>query len=183
MQEYEQSYRCYLHQNPHLVSFLTQRCGNVYDYDIENTRGASAVRKTVRNHYQDVVVRQIVAEFVSDEAWRQVIDTGEEESELIDLSTGESHVVPRAKGFRGGYLLQIRGPRSPGFFLSPAVVPVHDASLCVPNSSEGHPWYFSEGCGALSVEAFWQSSKVIEVRYDKYLELRDRRDSVFAQLP
>ena len=54
--------------------------------------------------------------------------------------------------------------------LNPAVVPVHDPALItsLPNRDE---WYHVEGCGHLSVEAFWQMSKVIEVRYDRLLAL------------
>ena len=80
-----------------------------------------------------------------------------------------THTVPRARGFGGRYLLQIREPDSPGFMLSPAVVPVHDPALIssLPSRIE---WYHSEGSGHLSVEAFWQSSKVVEVRYDRFLE-------------
>jgi hypothetical protein len=54
------------------------------------------------------------------------------------------------------------------------VVPVYDPALIttLPGVSD---WYFNEGCGHLSVEAFWQMSKVIEVRYDKFLELKERR--------
>jgi hypothetical protein len=86
------------------------------------------------------------------------------------------HRVPRARGFRGGGLLQIREPDSPGYALSPAVVPVHDPSLitALPGRLE---WYHAEGCGHLSVEAFWQASKVVEVRYDRFLALGDRRAS------
>ena len=52
--------------------------------------------------------------------------------------------------------------------LSPAVVPVHDPTLIttLPNRLE---WYHREGIGHLSVEAFWQMSKVVEVRYDRFL--------------
>ena len=73
-------------------------------------------------------------------------------------------------GFRGRLLLQIREPGSPGYLLNPAVVPVHDPALIttIPDRIE---WYHREGCGHLSVEAFWQTSKVIEVRYDRFLAL------------
>ena len=36
-------------------------------------------------------------------------------------------------------------------------------------------WFLEEGCSHLSVEAFWQMSKVIEVRYDRFLALGDHR--------
>jgi hypothetical protein len=87
----------------------------------------------------------------------------------LDLGTG-SFIVPRAYGFRGDHLLQIRAPESPGYALSPAVVPVHDPALItsLPGRTE---WYHLEGCGHLSVEAFWQMSKVVEVRYDRFLAL------------
>ena len=60
---------------------------------------------------------------------------------------------------------------SPGYVLNPAVVPVHDPALIttLPGRDE---WYHLEGCAHLSVEAFWQMSKVIEVRYDRFLAAR-----------
>jgi hypothetical protein len=94
---------------------------------------------------------------------------------LTDLTDGQVHHLPRAYGFRGDYLLQIRDPLSPGFCLNPAVVPVHDPTLItsLPHHVE---WYHREGCGHLSVEAFWQMSKVIEVRYDRFLALGEGRE-------
>ena len=89
--------------------------------------------------------------------------------------------MPRARGFRGYTLLQIREPTSPGYVLNPAVVPVHDPALItsVPGRTE---WYHAEGCGHLSVEAFWQTSKVVEVRYDRFLALGDARPEPLAGL-
>ena len=87
----------------------------------------------------------------------------------MDLGTGPARArAARRRDARDG-LLQIREPDSPGFMLSPAVVPVHDPALIttLPNRIE---WYHLEGCGHLSVEAFWQMSKVVEVRYDRFLE-------------
>src|SRR4029079_13962938 len=83
--------------------------------------------------------------------------------------------VRRASGFGGSGLLQIREPDSPGFMLSPAVVPVHDPDLIttLPGRQE---WYHLEGCGHLSVEAFWQMSKVVEVRYDRFVASGPVRD-------
>ena len=78
------------------------------------------------------------------------------------------------RGFRGTRLLQIRDPLSPGYVLNPAVVPVHDPALITTLPSRDE-WYHVEGCGHLSVEAFWQMSKVIEVRYDRWLALGDGR--------
>jgi hypothetical protein len=43
-------------------------------------------------------------------------------------------------------------------------------------------WYHSEGSAHLSVEAFWQMSKVIEVRYDRFLELGPTRAMPLADL-
>jgi hypothetical protein len=70
---------------------------------------------------------------------------------------------------------------TPGYALSPAVVPVHDPALLatVPGRLE---WYHAEGCGHLSVEAFWQSSKVVEVRYDRFLALGEGRAAPLAGL-
>jgi hypothetical protein len=65
--------------------------------------------------------------------------------------------------------------------LSPAVVPVPDPALIstLPARTE---WYHAEGCGHLSVEAFWQMSKVVEVRLDRFLELGDARADPLAGL-
>jgi len=173
--EYEESYRRYLRDRPALVRFLVTVCGNVYDFEVANVHDAGYDQPTTAmNHYQDIAVRRVVSELVDDPAWPDVSDTAAETVTLTDLGTGEAHEVPRARGFRGRHLLQIREPTSPGFVLSPAVVPAHDPALitALPARSE---WYHAEGCGHLSVEAFWQMSKVVEVRLDRFLELGDAR--------
>jgi len=173
--EYEASYRRYLRDRPALVRFLVTTCGNVYDYAVENVLDDDYRQPHApMNHYQDISVRRVIAELIDDDDWPEVADTPTEQVTLVDLGSGERRVVPRARGFRGDHLLQIREPDSPGYMLSPAVVPAHDPSLltAVPERVE---WYHTEGCGHLSVEAFWQMSKVVEVRYDRFLELGDRR--------
>jgi hypothetical protein len=180
--EYEASYRRYLRDRPALVRFLVTVCGNVYDFEVANVADDSYEQPhTAMNHYQDISVRRVIAELVDDAAWPDVTGTPEETVELVDLGTGEAHAVPRARGFRGRHLLQIREPDSPGYALSPAVVPVHDPSLIttIPMRTE---WYHAEGVGHLSVEAFWQMSKVIEVRYDRFLELGPDRAEPLAGL-
>lgn len=175
IREYEQGYRVYLHSHPEIVEFLTSHCGNVYDDNITNVHDESYHQPYTRlNHYQDISVRRVIAELVADPTWPNVTETEQENVDLTDLNDGSVHNLPRARGFRGGYLLQIREPDSPGFFLNPAVVPVHDPNLIItlPNANE---WYFNEGCAHLSIEAFWQMSKVIEVRYDKFLETGSKR--------
>ncbi len=175
LREYEESYRVYLRSHPEMVDFLTTWCGNVYDDNRTNVYDASYEQPHTRqNHYQDISVRRVIAELVDDPAWPAVVATPEEDAELIDLDDGSVHRLPRARGMRGAYLLQIRTPTSSGFFLNPAVVPVHDPSLIT-----AHPhmddWYLHEGCQHLSVEAFWQQSKVVEVRYDRFLALGEGR--------
>ncbi len=49
-------------------------------------------------------------------------------------------------------------------------MPVHDP-LLITTLPTRQDWYHAEGCAHLSVEAFWQMSKVIEVRYDRFLAL------------
>jgi hypothetical protein len=171
IREYEQSYRVYLHQRPELVRFLVTNCGNVYDDNPTNVHDHDYEQPHTRlNHYQDISVRRVIAELVDDPTWPFVTATPAEEIELIDLNDGQIHRAPRASGFSGQYLMQIREPDTPGFFLNPAVVPVHDSTLisALPGMRD---WYLHEGCAHLSVESFWQMSKVIEVRYDKYLDL------------
>ena len=178
--EYEQAYRRYLRDRPALVRFLVETCGNVYDDRVENVfdRGYHQPH-TVANHYQDISVRNVISELVDDPGWPWITDTPAGEVELVDLGTGERRRVPRARGFRGGMLLQIREPTSPGYVLNPAVVPVHDPALitAIPDRTE---WYHAEGCGHLSVEAFWQTSKVVEVRYDRFLALGEGRPAPLA---
>jgi hypothetical protein len=167
--EYEASYRAFLRANRPLVAFLAAHCGNVYDNAVENVFDDDYLQPhTVSNHYQDISVRRVIAELVGDPEWPEVIATEPGDADLLDLGTGRREHVPRASGMRGDGLLQIREPDSPGFVLSPAVVPVHDPALIttLPGRQE---WYHLEGCGHLSVEAFWQMSKVVEVRYDRFL--------------
>jgi hypothetical protein len=169
IQEYEQAYRAYLTDRRPLVAFLAEHCGNVYDDAVANVFDAGYDQPhTASNHYQDIAVRRVIAELADDQAWPEATPTEPGEVDLLDLGTGRTERVPRAYGFRGGGLLQIREPDSPGFMLSPAVVPVHDPDLIttLPGRQE---WYHLEGCGHLSVEAFWQMSKIVEVRYDRFV--------------
>jgi len=174
--EYEESYRRFLRRQPELVEFLVTVCGNVYDWGVENVHDDSYEQPhTAMNHYQDISVRRVIAELVDDADWPTVTETAHEDIELRDLGSGATHRVPRARGFRGDALLQIRDALSPGYCLNPAVVPAHDPALLV--SAPGHVgWFLDEGCSHLSVEAFWQMSKVIEVRYDRFLALGPGRD-------
>ncbi len=181
--EYEEAYRRFLRDRPALVRFLVTVCGNVYDDRVENVHEPDAYDQpeTIQNHYQDISVRRVIAELVEDPAWPDVVATAAETVDMVDLGTGETHAAPRAAGFRGRHLLQIRDPLSPGYVLNPAVVPVHDPSL-ITTLPERTEWYHQEGCGHLSVEAFWQMSKVVEVRYDRFLALGDDRARPLADL-
>ncbi len=180
--EYEAAYRAFLRDRPTLIAFLTDVCGNVYDDNITNVDDADYDQPhTAMNHYQDISVRRVIAELVDDPAWPSVTDTDTTPTDLIDLGTGETHRLPRARGFRGDRLLQIRDPLSPGYVLNPAVVPVHDPALITSLPSR-LDWYHAEGCAHLSVEAFWQMSKVVEVRYDRFLALGDGRSDPLAGL-
>lgn len=174
--EYEESYRRFLRRQSQLVEYLVTACGNVYDWGVENVHDdAYEQPHTAMNHYQDISVRRVIAELVDDAGWPSVTETARGEVDLRDLGSGATHRVPRARGFRGDGLLQIRDALSPGYCLNPAVVPAHDPALLV--SAPGHVgWFLDEGCSHLSVEAFWQMSKVIEVRYDRFLALGSKRD-------
>jgi len=174
--EYEQSYRVYLAEHPELVRWLTSTAGNVYDHSVDNVWEDNYHQPgSAANHYQDISVRRVIAEMQGVDANNTASQGEPSLVELTDLTTGAVHRVPRAPGFSGEHLVQLRDARSPGYPLNPALVPVHDPTLITtrPNSVE---WFHREGCGHLSVEAFWQSAKVIEVRYDRFLALGDRRD-------
>lgn len=180
--EYEEAYRRYLRERPDLVNFLVEACGNVYDDNPSNVFDDDYEQPhTAMNHYQDISVRRVIAELVDDPAWPTVTATPVESVELHDFGTGERVTAPRASGFRGDGLLQIRDPLSPGYMLNPAVVPAHDPALIttIPGRRE---WYHDEGCGHLSIEAFWQSSKVVEVRLDRFLASGDTRSTPLAGL-
>jgi hypothetical protein len=180
--DYEASYRRYLRDRSALVRFLVTTCGNVYDYDVANIEDHDYDQPhSAMNHYQDIAVRRVVSELVDDADWPDVVDTPAEVVRLTDLGTGAIHEVTRARGFRGDHLLQIREPDSPGYMLSPAVVPVHDPAL-ISTLSARTEWYHAEGCGHLSVEAFWQMSKVVEVRLARFLELGSARTDPLAGL-
>lgn len=113
--EYEASYRRFLRDRPALVSFLVTVCGNVYDVEVSNVVDVDyAQPHSGMNHYQDISVRRVIAELVDDPDWPDVRATPDEIVEMVDLGTGEAHAVPRARGFRGRHLLQIREPDSPG---------------------------------------------------------------------
>ena len=130
--EYEESYRQFLRRRPELVEFLVTVCGNVYDWGVENVHDDEyAQPQTEMNHYQDISVRRVVAELVDDPAWPTVTETLPEMVDLYDLGDGATHRVPRARGFRGDGLLQIRDAMSAGYCLNPAVVPAHDPALLV----------------------------------------------------
>lgn len=175
IREYEQSYRIFLHANPAIVEFVTSVAGNIYDDNPSNVYDHDYSQPHTRlNHYQDIAVRRVIADLVDDVTWPDVTETPKEEVDLIDLNHGQKYTIPRARGFRGDYLLQLREPDTPGFCLNPAVVPVHDPSLIIPHPG-ADDWYLHEGCQHLSVEAFWQMSKVIEVRYDRFLALKEAR--------
>ncbi len=167
--EYEDAYRHHLRAHPALVELLVTEFGNVYDWAPDNVHDHDYQQPhTAMNHYQDISVRRVIAELAHDPAWPKVTPTGTEPADLLDLASGDVLRLPRAEGFRGSRLLPIRDPQSAGFVLNPAVVPVHDPALLtsLPGRQE---WYHQEGCAHLSVEAFWQMSKVVEVRYDRFL--------------
>ncbi|MBF8289378.1 MAG: hypothetical protein HW391_346 [Chloroflexi bacterium] len=169
--EYEAAYRAFLRANREIVRFLASACGNVYDDNPTNVFDSDYDQPhTAMNHYQDISVRRVMAELVDDPAWPEVTSTGTEPADLVDPGTGDGHRIPRARGFGGRFLLQIRDAESPGYFLNPALVPMHDPALLasLPGRTE---WYQGEGVAHLSVEAFWQASKVVEVRYDRFLAL------------
>ena len=182
--EYEEAYRRFLRDRPALVRFLVETCGNVYDDRVENVYDTDYHQPhTPQNHYQDISVRRVIARAGGRPRVARRHRDGRQRPSATwsDLGTGAVHRVPRARGFRGGSLLQIREPTSPGYVLNPAVVPVHDPALitAIPGRTE---WYHAEGCGHLSVEAFWQTSKVVEVRYDRFLALGDARPEPLAGL-
>ncbi|MEN9643990.1 MAG: hypothetical protein RL238_659 [Actinomycetota bacterium] len=170
--EYEESYRRFLRDRPALVALLVHEAGNVYDDNPTNVFDHDYEQPhTAMNHYQDISVRRVIAELADDPEWPDVTADGAGDTvDLVDLRTGETHRCPRAKGFRGNGLLQIRDAGSPGYVLNPALVPAHDPALVttLPGRTD---WYHVEGCAHLSVEAFWQMSKVVEVRYDRFLAL------------
>ena len=181
--EYEAAYRHFLRARPALVAFLTTVCGNVYDDNVTNVHDADYDQPhTAMNHYQDISVRRVIAELVG----RCRVARGRRHRHRETRPDG-----PRARARRTGcrghagsaarLLFQIRDPLSPGYCLNPAVVPIHDPAL-ITSLPARTDWYHAEGCAHLSVEAFWQMSKVVEVRYDRFLALGPGRAEPLAGL-
>jgi nicotinate-nucleotide adenylyltransferase len=68
-------------------------------------------------------------------------------------------LVRLGRSFKGDHLVQIRGHESEGYRLNPGKVPFHEPeSIIEPTFAPGRWW------DAHSVEDFWQSNKVLEVR-------------------
>ena len=176
--EYEEAYRRFLRDRPELVALLTTG-GNVYDDPPNVFDDDYDQPHTAMNHYQDISVRRVIAELADDPEWPEVADGGGR-SRLIDLRTGADASAPRAKGFRG------RGCcRSASRFARLRVEPGAGArARPAAHHHAAHPqdWYHVEGSAHLSVEAFWQMSKVIEVRYDRFLALAEFRDDPLSGL-
>ena len=153
-------------------------------------------RDTPSNHYQDISVRRVMAELAGDEAWPEVTPTEPGDADLLDFGTGRTRIGCReptaseaaacsrsASRTRRGSCSAPRSCRS-------TTRPDHDPPG---RGASGTTWRAS---AHLSVEAFWQMSKVVEVRYDRFLALgpgradplgeereqRDRRGGVPARL-
>lgn len=174
--EYEEAYRSHLSNRPELVEWLTTECGNVYDHSVDNVHDHDYAQPGPgANHYQDISVRRVVAEMTGPHSEEDVA-RAREPVELVEADTGERHRLPRALGMKGNALVQIRTPDTLGFMLNPAVVPVHDPAL-ITTLPQRLEWYHREGCAHLSVEAFWQMAKLIEVRYDRFMAIGDLRDT------
>jgi len=173
--EYEQAYRVHLTAHPEIVDWLVAEAGNVYDERVANVYDDDYVQPgSAPNHYQDISVRRVIAELTGHAG-----EPAGEPEEMADLATGERHVVPRSPGFAGPHLVQLRDARSPAYVLNPACVPIHDPAL-ISTMPDRREWYHAEGCAHLSVEAFWQQSKLIEVRYDRFCMLGELRDDPLA---
>ena len=167
--EYEASYRAFLLANRPLVAFLAEQCGNVYDNAVANVLDDDYDQPhTVSNHYQDISVRRVIAELAATRRGRR--SPRPSPAKRTCSTSGRAGAngcrAPRACAATGCSRSASR--TRPGSCSAPPVVPVHDPALIttIPNRIE---WYHLEGCGHLSVEAFWQMSKVVEVRYDRFL--------------
>jgi PTH2 family peptidyl-tRNA hydrolase len=68
------------------------------------------------------------------------------------------------KKFQGEVLLEIRGEDSGGYILSPSQVPFHQPDLILKPHLKG--WW-----GKNSIESFWQSNKVLLVKYDTLVKI------------
>lgn len=87
-----------------------------------------------------------------------------QKSRAVHLQDIAVRIAVRRLGreFAGEELLQIRGKRSRGARLGPGVVPFHDPDAIEQPELDG--WW-----GPQSVEAFWQSNKVLQVRRERTL--------------
>lgn len=175
--EYENSYRNYLVEHPALLEHLVHEYGNFYDFDLNNVYNDNYWdTENTRNHFHDIAIRKVI---------REIYGLRHAESKscsLFDITSGRYQRSLRSPGLLGNKLLQIRGPKSPGFFLSPSVIPFHSPGWIV-NNPLSSSWYNREGCGVYSIESFWQSTKILMIRFDKYKLMSDKEiNHIYKQL-
>lgn len=127
---YENAYVAFFKKNPDIVNFITQNYRDVYDNSVTNVHSGldynrQEVRETRGIHLQDIAIRR---------ALRKIgLEFNPEATEL----------------------LQVRGARSNGWYLSPGVIPFNHDVTYSPISS----W-----CDKGSVEEFYQSTRFCFVK-------------------
>jgi len=68
------------------------------------------------------------------------------------------------KEFQGDVLLEVRGKESEGYIISPSQIPFHQPSLILEPQLKG--WWNKN-----SIESFWQSNKVLLVKFDTLVKM------------
>lgn len=127
---YENAYVAFFKKNPDISAFITQNYRDVYDNSITNVQsGLDYNRQEVRDtrgiHLQDIAIRRALKKL-------------------------ELNFNPEAEA-----LLQVRGARSNGWYLSPGVIPFNHDVTYSPISS----W-----CDKGSIEEFYQSTRFCFVK-------------------
>jgi len=127
LQLYADAYTAYLAAEPAVLDWLVNTASDVYDISPSDVDSGT-----------DFSIQTASATHLQDIAVRIAVER-------------------LGRGFNGGDLLQIRGPKSAGRHLSPGVVPFHRPDDIVKPELGG---WWKKG----TIESFWQSNKYLQVR-------------------
>ena len=125
------------------------------------------------NHYQDISVRRVIAELVDDPAWPDVVTTPDAARRPRRPRDGRDATASRGRAASAATACSRSASRTSPGYCSTRPSSRSTTRRLITSLPARTDWYHAEGCGHLSVEAFWQMSKVVEVRYDRFLALGD----------
>ncbi|KAF0984930.1 hypothetical protein FDP41_000829 [Naegleria fowleri] len=124
---YEDGYYEFLKNHPQLLDYICDTCCDIYDTEPSNIESGYDYEQQ---------------------------DSKEKGTHLQDVAVRRA-LKRLGREFKGTQLLQLRGYKSPLYFLNPCVIPFHERENII------QPEIIEEFMFKQSVESFWQSNKVI----------------------